>query len=170
MDNIQFTDDFSLFELTKTNNIALQAQNRILTLDQIAKLKQVAMLLQVLSGILNVPLTVNSGYRCPQLNKATNGSSLTSQHLKCEAADVFPEGMPIADAFVCLRAAAKLNKFSFGQLILEEAHRDYGTVQWIHISLGSPYRDFARCGEILLMKNGHYNLIETVPLGLCQSQ
>lgn len=33
------------------------------------------------------PLNVNSGYRCPALNKAVGGKP-TSQHLKGEAADI----------------------------------------------------------------------------------
>lgn len=33
------------------------------------------------------PIRVNSGYRCPVLNKAVKGS-VTSQHLKGEAADI----------------------------------------------------------------------------------
>lgn len=33
------------------------------------------------------PLTVSSGYRCPELNKTVKGSS-TSQHMKGEAADI----------------------------------------------------------------------------------
>lgn len=33
------------------------------------------------------PITVNSGYRCPELNKAVGGAT-TSQHVKGEAADL----------------------------------------------------------------------------------
>ena len=33
------------------------------------------------------PITVNSGYRCPELNAAVKGSK-TSQHMKGEAADI----------------------------------------------------------------------------------
>ena len=33
------------------------------------------------------PITVNSGYRCPELNVAVKGSK-TSQHMKGEAADI----------------------------------------------------------------------------------
>ena len=33
------------------------------------------------------PITVNSGYRCPELNAAVRGSK-TSQHMKGEAADI----------------------------------------------------------------------------------
>ncbi len=33
------------------------------------------------------PITVNSGYRCPELNAAVRGSK-TSQHMKGEAADL----------------------------------------------------------------------------------
>ena len=33
------------------------------------------------------PITVNSGYRCPQLNAAVGGAK-TSQHMRGEAADI----------------------------------------------------------------------------------
>lgn len=35
----------------------------------------------------NKPLTINSGFRCPELNKAVRGSS-TSQHMTGQAADI----------------------------------------------------------------------------------
>lgn len=158
----QLTEHFSLYALTKTNNLALQEINRQLTEEQITKLTEVAKLWEQIRTILGCAIVINSGFRSPMLNKATVGSSLTSQHPKCEAADGTPEGMTVQEAFVKLRAAAKLKQFIFGQLIYEKANRDYGTVEWIHCSLGSPYREYARCGEILTMQGGNYQLIETV--------
>ena len=43
--------------------------------------------LQPLRDTWGKPLHINSGYRCPELNKAIGGQT-TSQHLKGEAADV----------------------------------------------------------------------------------
>lgn len=44
-------------------------------------------LLEPARECLGMPITINSGYRCPRLNKRVKGSS-TSQHLKGEAADI----------------------------------------------------------------------------------
>ena len=43
--------------------------------------------LQPLRNVWGEPLTVNSGYRCPELNREVGGVP-TSQHVKGEAADV----------------------------------------------------------------------------------
>jgi uncharacterized protein YcbK (DUF882 family) len=43
--------------------------------------------LQPVRDRLNKPITVNSGYRCPELNKAVGGAA-ASQHMVGEAADV----------------------------------------------------------------------------------
>ena len=43
--------------------------------------------LQPLRDALGEPMEVNSGYRCPELNRLVGGTA-TSQHLKGEAADV----------------------------------------------------------------------------------
>ena len=43
--------------------------------------------LQPLRDAWDKPLHINSGYRCPELNKIVGGTT-TSQHLKGEAADV----------------------------------------------------------------------------------
>lgn len=44
--------------------------------------------LQPLRDKVGHPLHINSGYRCPDLNRQIIGSSPTSQHVKGEAADV----------------------------------------------------------------------------------
>ena len=47
--------------------------------------------LQPLRDAWDKPLAINSGYRCPEVNKAVGGVP-TSQHTKGEAADVCPFG------------------------------------------------------------------------------
>ena len=46
--------------------------------------------LQPLRDIVRRPLRINSGYRCPELNRAVGGVP-TSQHVKGEAADIAAE-------------------------------------------------------------------------------
>lgn len=167
----KLTDHFSLNELTVTNNAALQAKNRVLTEEQKAKLKKVAGLLESVREVIG-PVDVHSGYRCPELNGATPGSSNKSQHMLCEAADCSPAGPDTEEtveaAFKKLVEAAKAGKFRFGQLIVESAKRDYGRVYWIHISLGAPFRVAGRCGEVMRAAPDAagkmvYSLIEKVP-------
>lgn len=67
--------------------------------------------LQPLRDIAGVPLKINSGYRCEELNAAVGGVS-TSQHVKGEAADVaFPQPIELA------RMAAE-NHLPFDQVII----------------------------------------------------
>lgn len=67
--------------------------------------------LQPLRDIAGVPLSINSGYRCSELN-ATVGGVPTSQHVKGEAADVaFPKPVELA------RMAAD-NHLPFDQMII----------------------------------------------------
>ena len=73
-------------------------------------------------------ITVNSGYRCPALNRAVGGVA-TSQHQKGEAADL-NAGSPaknkmLFDKVVDMQQAGLIQ---FDQLI-DEAH-----YQWVHIS------------------------------------
>lgn len=159
MDDRRLTEHFSLFDLTATTHADLQYINRIVTVDQMVKLQRVAELAENIWA-LGVMLKATSGYRCPALNVAV-GSTERSQHLKCEAMDGIPLGQPVVDAFKTLRALAKDRKFSFGQLILEKDDRE-GHKEWIHLSLGFPYRSPERSGQILTMNQGSYNLIETI--------
>lgn len=77
------------------------------------------------------PIKVSSGYRSEALNKATPGSSSTSQHAKGEALDLDQDGMPtgITNKMVFEYIKGNLN---FDQLIWE-----YGTSEnpdWVHVS------------------------------------
>jgi hypothetical protein len=149
----------TLYHMTVTDNTALQAKNRVLTEAQVLKLTQVDQLMCQVEVILGQNVNVHSGYRSPELNGVTPGSAKKSQHMLCEACDWSIEGAPgTAEAveipFQKIWAAAKEGRIKFGQLIVETADRSYGKVYWIHISLGLPYRDPARCGEVLRMVPG----------------
>jgi hypothetical protein len=151
---------FTLYDLTKTTHLELQDQNRILTDGQVLKLTHLALLLEEARKILDVPLVISSAYRCPELNKRV-GSTPRSQHLLCEAADFYPKDMGRDVAFRKLIQAGRLGQISFGQLIWEKDQRE-GLKEWIHLSLGTPYREKARCGQALTMIDSKYNLIERV--------
>lgn len=101
------------------------------------------------------PLTVSSGYRCPELNKAVNGSK-TSAHLAGWAADLMPDkddergvqGL-VNFAIEWLTAAG----LPFDQLIDERS----GGSRWLH--LGIRNLKGAQRREMKLYKDGKYTKI-----------
>lgn len=158
---------FTIFQLTRTDHTDLQEENRHLTREEELKLAEVANLLEACHVVLGCDLDVHSGRRYLELNKRVGGSD-RSQHLKCEAADFSPAGpdseATVTDAWQKLATAARAGKLKFGQLIVESAAgRDGGRSVWIHISLGAPWRDIARCGEVMSMKDGRFQLIAKIP-------
>lgn len=73
---------------------------------------------------------VNSGYRCPRLNKLVGGST-TSAHLNGYAADLWPGNGKINEFKKFMVNYCKNRKFD--QLLLESS----GNAQWVHIGLYS---------------------------------
>ena len=167
MSDKKLSPHFSLFDLTKTDHADLQAENRHVTEEEEKKLCEVANLLETCKVILGYDLDVHSGRRYLGLNKRVGGSE-RSQHLKCEAADFSPAGPDteegVVDAWQKIATAAREGKIKFGQLIVENAKdgREGGRKFWVHISLGAPYRAKERCGEVLTMKDGKFELITRI--------
>ena len=76
------------------------------------------------------PIYVNSGYRCPALNKAVGGAS-SSQHLTGQAADI-TTGNKVDNAKL-FQLAIDL-KLPFDQIINEQ------NFSWLHISYSPRHR------------------------------
>ena len=74
------------------------------------------------------PIIINSGYRCPILNKAVGGSK-TSSHMSGWSADIRPKNGKMQEFKKFVVEFIK-TKF-WDQLILEKT----GDVEWVHISL-----------------------------------
>ena len=74
------------------------------------------------------PIIINSGYRCPELNKAVGGSK-TSVHMKGWAADIYPQNNKMSEfkQFCLDYCKDKL----FDQLIIEKS----GSTEWIHVGI-----------------------------------
>ena len=161
----QLSEHFTLEELTATSNEALQAKNRELTDEQVEKLKILAAHAERIRELCGGrPVRVHSGYRSPDLNGATLGSSSTSQHPRCEALDLDVIGQPLPDTFNALLTAARAGKFKFGQLILERADRGLSVSEWVHCSVPGSL-DPEKVGQVMKMEAGpdgkpHYVLID----------
>ena len=72
--------------------------------------------------------TINSGYRCPELNAAVGGSA-TSQHCHGEAADIEVPGVANSDL-----ANWIVDNTDFDQVILEFYTPGIPDSGWVHVS------------------------------------
>ena len=105
--------------------------------------------MEVVRKILkNLPITVNSWYRCPELNTAV-GSKSTSQHLKGEAIDFTCAGFG-TPTDICKWLIQNRDTIKFDQLILEHT--------WVHISFAITSGEAPRGQVLSLLSNGSYSI------------
>ncbi len=116
---------FSIAELTRSSTAAARG------IDNTPPPEAAACLRRLIDDLLDPirerwgdPITVNSGYRCPELNRAVGGVA-TSQHCRGEAADI-TAGSPEKnrELFEMIRSSS----LPFDQLI------DESRFTWVHIS------------------------------------
>ncbi len=125
--NIQFTKNFSLFELLLTSHREFDNEQYNPPPEVIENLRALAVnILQPLRDTLGTPIKVNSGYRCPSLNKAIGGAS-KSQHMTGHAADI----IDLTNGNEALFKKIKDLKLPFDQMIDEFGFR------WVHVSFDS---------------------------------
>ncbi len=105
-------------------------------------LTKTAMALEGVRTLLGAPITINSGYRSPMLNKAVGGV-VGSQHTKGQAVDFGCKGFGTPDQIV---KAIKNSGVQYDQLI-----REYD--KWVHIS----FSDTPRKQVLIIDKKGVRN-------------
>jgi hypothetical protein len=115
---------FTIEELTRSATATTRGIDNTPTPEIKANLERlVDKVLDGLREIYGKPITVNSGYRCPELNKAVGGSK-TSDHVKGFAADITGGSKQENEKiFNIIR-----DNFAWTQLINE---RDFS---WVHVS------------------------------------
>lgn len=124
MENIQFTKNFSLFELVVTDHRGFDEEQYNPPTEIIENLRSLCVtILQPLRDALGTPIKVNSGYRCPALNKAIGGAK-TSLHTLGKAADI----IDLTNGNEFLFNKIKALHLPFDQLIDELNFR------WVHVS------------------------------------
>ena len=122
--NIQFTQNFSLQELLLTVHRNFDAEQYNPPDEVIENLRALCVnVLQPLRDALGTPLKINSGYRCPALNKAINGAK-NSQHMTGQAADI----IDLTNGNPYLFKKIKELNLPYDQMIDEFGFR------WIHVS------------------------------------
>jgi hypothetical protein len=120
---------FTLAEFTRSNTA--QARGIVNTPPEeiVQRLVHTAQMLErIRSALGDAPITITSGYRCPELNAAI-GSRTSSDHTQGYAADfVAPAfGTP---AQIAQHLAKLVERLAIGQLILEHIQGK----QWVHAS------------------------------------
>lgn len=124
---MKLSDHFSLEELTFSEKALRLGLTNVPSDWDVANMTRLAeVLLEPSRSLLDVPLYILSGYRCPVLNHDIGGA-VDSAHTYGCAADIRPIGFPIRDAFDALR----LSQLPYDQIIFEcEA--------WIHLAQARP--------------------------------
>lgn len=127
MVEIQLSQNFRLAEFTKSATARARGIDNTPTDSVIVSLAVLTQnILQPLREHYGHPITISSGYRCPELNKAVGGST-TSQHMLGEAADLHLPNLGTGrEWFEWIKTHC-----TFHQLIWE--HDASGTY-WIHVS------------------------------------
>lgn len=126
---MQLSDHFSLDQLIQSETALELGIDNTPPPASVENLRRLADGLEQVQALLENPLSISSGYRCPALNIAVGGSP-SSQHVWGLAADFTCEdfGTPLAIA-----QAIGESDIEFDQCILE-----YG--RWVHISFSTAAR------------------------------
>ena len=120
----QITENFTLEEFTRSETAEkLGIRNEPDNRAKLAIVNLCTKLLQPLREAYGKPIHINSGYRCPELNKAVGGVS-TSQHQRGEASDLNIDGKARE-----LLELIEENHLPFDQAIL------YRKQNFLHVSL-----------------------------------
>lgn len=107
----------------------------------------VDLILQPISDHFQLPVRINSGYRCPELNARVGGSE-TSQHMLGCAADIEIPGVSNYDLACWIRD----EMLPYDQLILEFYTRGEPDSGWVHVSI-APKNARNRQEELTIGRN-----------------
>ena len=121
----KITENFSFYELTNTSHAELIDENRRYAEGLKDNLNLLGILLQDIRDGINKPMTISSGVRSPELNKAVGGAK-DSRHMKGLAADIQVKGMTALDVFTAIR---EMKLPSLHKAIIEGVKGK----EWVHV-------------------------------------
>ncbi len=114
--------NFSVKELTFSQTATRKGINNIPNLEVTKNLEKLCETLEKIRELVGIPITISSGYRSPELNKAIGGAK-DSAHTKGLAADITTKSLTPK----VLALLIKTSDMKYDQLIYE------GT--WVHIAI-----------------------------------
>ena len=139
---MKLSEHFTLEELTVSTTAARKGWDNTPNATEIANLTRVAGLLEQVRALFNLPIVVNSGYRCKILNDYI-GSKDTSQHrIGCAADITIPGKTPKQVVEAIVKAG-----IPYDQVIQEFD-------SWIHISVPDSAARPPRKQALIIDRNG----------------
>ena len=125
-----FAPNFTLEELTRSATARARGLDNTPTGETLERLKRLSWGLQRVRNAMGRPLTINSGYRSPAVNKAVGGASRSS-HMSGGAADISVRDMTAAQVRKLVQEAvnAGFTGFGFGT-------NQAGVATFLHVDLG----------------------------------
>jgi zinc D-Ala-D-Ala carboxypeptidase len=124
----QLSPHFSLAELTVSDLASRRGIDNTPPMLVVVNLRNLALGLEQVREILQVPIIITSGYRSPAVNRAVGGSAV-SAHCDGWAADFIA---PLFGTPLQVAKAIRDSKIAFDQLIAEGS--------WTHLSFRPPMR------------------------------
>lgn len=131
---MRLSKNFTLSEMTKSQTAERKGIHNYPSLTEIDNLIKLSeKVLQPVRDHFKKPVTINSGFRCLELNRAL-GSKDSSQHTKGMAADIEIAGVPNKELAEWIR-----DNLEFDQLILEFYYPEKNDPNsgWVHVSFNS---------------------------------
>jgi len=141
--DVQLSPSFKLSELIKSNTAKAKSIPNVPDARIIENLKSLAVAMEPYKGAFGDRMSINSGYRCPALNKAIGGTS-DSAHCQGFAVDFVVSGM---DATAIMRWTIANYPAPWDQAIDEPG--------WFHLGHRSPDGKRQR-KQTLVMRGGKY--------------
>lgn len=129
---MKLSQHFTLAELTASNKALQLGLDNTPPQELMPRLMLTAEMLERIRSTLNVPITVTSGYRGPDVNRAVGGVS-SSDHTQGHAADIVAPGYGTPYQ-IAKTLAPLVSVLGIGQLILEGVKGK----QWVHVSTRVP--------------------------------
>ena len=140
----QLTKNFSLAELVKSDTATRKGLDNTPTPEVVTNLQILAdNILQPIREHYGKSVTVNSGYRSPEVNASVGGSK-TSDHCKGQAADIEIVGVANGDL-----AQYIADNYKFTQVILEFYTQGIPDSGWVHVSYD---KDNLKCQTLTAVK------------------
>jgi zinc D-Ala-D-Ala carboxypeptidase len=124
---VNLTKNFTFEELTATNHASLQNENIQKADAYVENIRLLATNLQQLRDALNTPISISSGFRCDELNRAVGGAKYSSHTLGL-AADITTPSMEAKELFEFIRANPTTDLY---KVILERVHGR----EWVHFAI-----------------------------------
>ena len=125
---MNLSEHLTLAEFTRSDTATRLGIDNNLPLQLMDAAKATAAMLERVRAVLDVPILVSSGYRCPALNAAI-GSGPGSDHLKAAALDFRAPGFG-SPLEICKALQPRMQALGIGQMIFEHT--------WVHISTRPP--------------------------------